>query len=310
MVLCSYQRVVKDNVLVQSGDNDTLTKFQQLSQGIDFTGKSVLDCGCNLGVLGYLALQQGAKSVVGIDTNREYIEQARSVFPEIIFRCERVEDIYGSYDIIIASALLHYIADLDNLFELFSRCAKQVICDIWIHPSQVPIYALTERDIFIPSKPAIYHIVHRYFSKIEEKGIALSPDNTMRCIFHISEPKLKKPEAVLISGPGRVGKTTLARTYFNHKHLMTDTLSASWIMGRAGYSNAIGDHSSLIRGRLVQKYVDFLISELTEQLTTCINRDIVIEGNELGFPDFKVPVIKLLKDLGWQKIVEIHKEHI
>ncbi|MBU2395680.1 MAG: methyltransferase domain-containing protein, partial [Gammaproteobacteria bacterium] len=252
----------------------------------------------------------GAKSVVGIDTNREYIAQARSVFPEITFRCEKAEDIYGSYDIIIASALLHYIADLDNLFEIFSRCAKQVICDIWIHPSQVPIYALTDRNIFIPSKPTIYHIVSKYFSKIEEKGIALSPDNTLRQIFHISEPRPKQPEAVLISGPGRVGKTTLASTYFKHKLLHTDTLSAAWIMGGAGYRNAIADHSSLIRGRLVQKYVDFLISELTVQLTTCINRDIVLEGNELGFSDFKVPVIKLLNSLGWQRIIEINKESL
>jgi len=308
MPICSYQKIIKDGKLVQSGDNDTLTKFQQLSQGIDFTGKSVLDCGCNLGMLGYLALQRGAKSVVGIDTNSEYIAQARSVFPEITFRCEKVEDIYGHYDIIIASALIHYIADLDSLFELFSRCTNQVICDIWIHHSQTPFFALTERDFFIPSKPAIYYIVSKYFSKIDEKGIALSPDNSMRQIFHISEPKPKQPEAVIISGPGRVGKTTLASTYFKHKLLHTDTLSAAWIMGGAGYSNSIGDHSSSIRGKNVQKYIDFLISELTAQLTTYINRDIVLEGNELGFPDFKVPVIKLLNSLGWKNIIEIHKE--
>jgi len=308
-----YQRIVKDGIVIQEGDTDTLTKFAQLTQGIDFTGKTVLDCGCNTGMLGYLTLQQGAKQVTGIDIDRDVIKQARSIFPELTFRCEDAEDVYGYYDIIIASGMLHYIKDLDHLFSLFARCTKQVICDLWICESPDAIFTSTYRNIFIPSIPAFCAIAGRHFSCIQDKGVTISPDSSLRHVFHLSGPKPTLPEAILIYGPGGTGKTTLAQTYFSHKHLMTDNLSAAWrneLTRDANKTFSAAYYANLVRGHYLNEYLDFFISTLHEWLTGCVNRDIVIEGYELSFFDFKLRAADLLRSCGWTSIKEINKESL
>lgn len=298
-----YQRVIKDGVLIQEGSMDTLVKFQQLTKDINFEGKTVLDVGCNVGYLGYLALNQGAKSVVGIDTNRDNINRAKDLFPEITFRCEDVEDIYGSYDIIIASGMLHYISDLDRLFGLFARCSKQVICDLWICESPDAIFTSTHRNIFIPSIPAFCNIARKHFSCIQDKGPTISPDNSLRHVFHLSGPTSTIPECVMISGSGGVGKTTLAQTFFGYKHLMTDNLFNTWRIEATMDANKLFSaayYSNLVRGYYVQEYLDFFINKLSLWLTSCINRDIVLEGYELCFLDFKLRAADLIRNSGWQ----------
>lgn len=308
----NYQRIVKDGILIQEGSIDTLTKFAQLSEGIDFTDKTVLDVGCNTGMLGYLALQTGAKKVDAIDSNLDVINRAKSLFSEINFRCEQAEDIYGNYDIIIASGMLHYIKDLDTLFGYFSRCAKIVLCDVWLHPSQVPIYALTTRGLYIPSMPAFINTVRKHFADIDLKCETISPDDSKRFVFHLSNPTPTKPEAILISGPGGTGKTTLAQTYFNHRHLMTDNLSAAYRISMTRDASVLFSaayYSNLVRGHYLDKYLDFFITTLNQWLTGCLNRDIVLEGYELCFYDFKLKAADLIRNSGWE-IKEIKRESL
>lgn len=303
MEYCNYQKIVKDDVIIQDGMIDTLTKFDHLSQGIDFTGKTVLDVGCNTGMLGYLAYKQGASKVTGIDIDRNVIEQAKGLFPELTFRCEQVEEVYGNYDIIIASGMLHYIKDLDALFSYFARCTKQVLCDIWLHPSQVPIFALTTRGLYIPSMSAFLSITGKHFKTIELKGETISPDDSKRFIFHLSNPTPSTPEALLISGPGGIGKTTLAQTYFSHRHLMTDNISATWrnqITRDANTLFSAAYYANLVRGNYINDYLDFFMKTLNEWLTGCINRDIVLEGYELCFFDFKLKAAELIRGSGWE----------
>lgn len=298
----NYQRIVKDGVVIQEGSIDTEVKFSELAQGIDFTNKTVLDVGCNTGMLGYLALKRGASQVTGIDSDRNTINRARSIFPEISFRCEQAEDVYGNYDIIIASGMLHYISNLDELFGYFARCSKLVICDIWLHPSQVPIFALTSRGIYIPSKPAFFSIVQKHFSTIEEKGPTISPDSSARTVFHLSNPTPSVPEAILISGPGGTGKTTLAQTFFKHKHLMTDNISAAYRISMTRDGNNLFSaayYSGLVRGHYIDKYLLFFLNTLSAWLSGCINRDIVLEGYELCFYDFKLRAADLIRRSGW-----------
>lgn len=184
---------------------DTPTKFQRLTQDALLEHKRVLDVGCNLGMMCFLALEQGA-DVIGIDQNRDYIEQARFLFPDIEFRCLRAEDVFGNYDIIIASSLFHYIRDWDGVLNQFARCSKQVLCDVWLNDSPEPIFTLSHRNIYIPSKSAFYNIAGKYFKCIEEKGEQLSPDISKRYIFHLSQPTPIPVEAVLIRGESATGK--------------------------------------------------------------------------------------------------------
>ncbi len=304
MKLNPYQKIIKDGVLIQPGQIDTPVKFGQLTQGIDLQGKTVLDVGCNLGAMCNIATVNGA-TTRGIDINREYIKQAKSLFPNLIFQCLPVERIYYSYDIIIASAMLHYVENLDNTLKLFSRCAKQVLCDIWLNDSPDTIFTLSHRGIYIPSRSAFLNIAGKYFSIIEEKGLALTPDQSKRYIFHLSDSTAKPPEAILIYGEGGTGKTTLASTHFNHKFLMLDNVYISWNITNRNNTYSVKWNAHQIRGEKLDGYNKFFIDYLNTWLAGTLNLDIVIEGYELIFDSFRNQVVEILEGLGW-KVNLIH----
>lgn len=293
-----YQRIIKDGELIQKGDMDTPVKFAQLMTGIDLTGKRVLDVGCNLGMMCRLSLDAGAVSAKGIDINPEYIEQARGLFPEIQFECETAEGIAGEFDIIIASGMLHYLRDLDVAFRSFARCSKMVVLDIWLNDSPDAVFTLSHRNIFIPSKSAFLHIAGKYFRKIEEKGPALSPDISKRYVFHLLEPCVDKPKAVLVYGEGNTGKTTLATKLFGHVYLGTDHIARSWRYDNREYFMSVAWFSNLARGKYQQEYLDYYFNWFSKWLPTVKNKDIVLEGYDLMFDDLRAGIIAMLD--GWE----------
>lgn len=81
----------------------------------DFRGKKVLDLGCGFGWHCQYAAEKGAVSVVGIDISEKMLEQARqkTKYNQISYQCMAIEDFAfaeQSFDIIISSLALHYIA--------------------------------------------------------------------------------------------------------------------------------------------------------------------------------------------------------
>ena len=295
------QTVIKNGITIK-GTMDTTAKFNLMTEGVDLKGKRVLDVGCNEGMMCQLAAEQGA-NVLGIDINRDVIKQAKENFPHLNFECLSAEKMYGNYDIIIASAVLHYL-DLDKTFAIFSRCVKQVICDIWLHPSEVPIFALTTRGIYIPSMSAFMHIASKYFSTIDLIGPSHSPDDSERFIFHLSNPLPNPPSAVIIYGIGDSGKSTLSRTYFNHSILRTDDIFFAWKEAHIHLMLSISFFSDMLRAKYLSNYLEFCTKEITNWLMPRLNHDIVIEGYDLCYEDYRTNVIDLLKSHNY-KITEI-----
>lgn len=275
---------------------DTALKFKQLVSGIDLKGKKVLDVGCNLGMMCQLATEQGA-TAVGIDIDRGYIKEARTLFPKLVFSCLPADKIYGNFDVIIASAMLHYVVNLPAVLHQFARCAELVVCDVWLSGLEGNNFMLSYRDnIYIPSKEAFIYIAKQFFGKVEERGEAISPDISRRYIFHLSEPSPTSSECVLIYGGGDVGKTSLANTFFNYEHIQTDHIFGKWKTDHMKDMLSVAYFANLARGKYSEEYVDYFVSSLKEQLEKCINRDVVIEGYDLLFWDLRDKVLKLLKD--------------
>ena len=296
------QTVIKENGEVIQGTMDTTAKFHLMTAGIDLKGKTVLDVGCNSGMMCSLAHQAGAL-VKGVDVNRDYVKQAKEYFPSLDFQCEKAEELHGNYDIILASAMLHY-TDIEKVIGQFSRCAKQVICDVWLHPSEVPIFALTTRGIYIPSMSAFLRVANKYFKKVELKGPSPSPDDSNRFIFHLSNPTPIQPEAILIYGLGESGKSTLSRTFFDHLILRTDDIFFVWKEAHIHLMLSVSFFSELIRGEGRVNYLKFCSTEISNWLAYRTNRDVVIEGYDLLFEDYKSKVIELLTSNNW-KVMEI-----
>jgi ribosomal protein L11 methylase PrmA len=105
------------------------------SAGVDYAGKSILDVGCNMGVVAYEISKLGPNSIHGIDILRPHIETARMIFlgspVESRFDClnlgsRRLGQILRSqYDIVMLLAVYHHMQD-----SLGPDKARRVLADI------------------------------------------------------------------------------------------------------------------------------------------------------------------------------------
>lgn len=84
----------------------------------DFTGKDVLDLGCGFGWHCRYAIENGAKSVIGIDLSEKMLEKAKEInhLEGIEYVRKALEDVEypsGKFDIILSSLTFHYIESFD-----------------------------------------------------------------------------------------------------------------------------------------------------------------------------------------------------
>ncbi|SFS57072.1 class I SAM-dependent methyltransferase [Paenibacillus sp. 453mf] len=82
--------------------------------------KSVLDLGCGYGWHCRYAVEQGAKSVLGIDISEKMLERARGLtdHQHIEYRRVAIEDLNvddESFEVVISSLAIHYIGDFESL---------------------------------------------------------------------------------------------------------------------------------------------------------------------------------------------------
>ncbi len=92
-------------------------------------GKAVLDLGCGYGWHSRYAAERGAGSVLGIDSSERMIREARrrSAAGSISYRVcalEEYEYPKDTYDFVLSNLVLHYIADLDSIFQKVFRTLK------------------------------------------------------------------------------------------------------------------------------------------------------------------------------------------
>ncbi len=109
----------------------------------DFAGKNVLDLGCGLGWHAAYAIEHGAAHVTGIDISEKMLEKARQINGRegIEYRREAFEDSEfpeNSFDVVICSLMLHYLASYDEFLEKIHR---------WLKPDGVLAYTV-EHPIF------------------------------------------------------------------------------------------------------------------------------------------------------------------
>ena len=105
-------------------------EWHQLKQLLpDLQGRSVLDLGCGLGWHCRYAKERGATSIIGIDLSERMIEQARTRYPSegISYRvCDLEEYEYPSemFDFVISNLVLHYIKDLNTIYQKVYQTLK------------------------------------------------------------------------------------------------------------------------------------------------------------------------------------------
>jgi len=96
-------------------------KFRALPE-IDWTGKRVIDIGCNSGILNLILEAEGVAKYTGIDVSDDYIEEAKKNFPSVDFQVGDVTNwTWGKYDIALSFSTLHILDDID-----FEKALKNI----------------------------------------------------------------------------------------------------------------------------------------------------------------------------------------
>ena len=93
----------------------------------DFTGKRVLDLGCGYGWHCIYAMEHGAASVTGVDLSEKMLAVAREKthYPEVPYLHHSIEGAEfpaESFEIVLSSLALHYVASFEACLLYTSRC--------------------------------------------------------------------------------------------------------------------------------------------------------------------------------------------
>ena len=94
-----------------------------------FTEKTVLDLGCGFGWHCRYAIEQGAKSVIGIDLSEKMLEKAKEInnLEGIEYIRKALEDVDYStekFDIILSSLTFHYVESFDTMIQNIYKWLK------------------------------------------------------------------------------------------------------------------------------------------------------------------------------------------
>lgn len=93
-------------------------------------GKRLLDLGCGYGWHCIYAMDQGCSSVVGVDISTKMLDmaKARTHFEQVEYRCSAIEDTEftdDSFDVVLSSLTLHYVADFVAVVKKVHNCLKK-----------------------------------------------------------------------------------------------------------------------------------------------------------------------------------------
>jgi len=136
-----YQNVVIEdaagNRLETPGTHPGLSVLPALDQhGFpgDFTGKTVLDIGCNAGLYSFVAKLRGAKSVLGLDHGAHYVAQAlllREILGvDVDFRTSdghELDERAGTFDVVLNTGVIYHLQNPMDFLTRVARVTRQMM---------------------------------------------------------------------------------------------------------------------------------------------------------------------------------------
>lgn len=151
----------------------------------DWKDKSVLDLGCNIGLLGNYVTERGAKDYTGVDRREGYIIEGRGRNPDFKLEIGDLVD-YVDYpcDVLVILAILHHLEDKHVDLLLSSTPAKEMVCEIPCGKEKVDKVQLEDRI-----KLRIIRDKQWYIDRFEKHGwkieqeVVLEQKNEGRVVF-------------------------------------------------------------------------------------------------------------------------------
>lgn len=146
-------------------------------------GKKILDLGCGYGWHCKFAAEQGAVRILGIDISKKMLEKAEreNTSEQIEYRICGIEDYEypnDAWDCVISNLALHYIGDIDRIFQKVHRTLKKD--GVFIFNIEHPVFTagVGQDWIYTAEGAPLYWPVDNYFAAGERKTRFLGCDVT------------------------------------------------------------------------------------------------------------------------------------
>ncbi len=117
-----------------SGERAWPLRWDPIAASVDFTGKRMLELGCNMGLLSNFAKMHGAAETHGVDHDPTIVDAARTVadafqtgstFEQLdLMGSERWEERLSGYDLVTALSVVHWLPDRDRVLRFLARHAE------------------------------------------------------------------------------------------------------------------------------------------------------------------------------------------
>lgn len=109
--------------------NDFVEQPALKSLIVSLEDKIVLDLGCGAGSFAKYCAENGAAEVTAVDISSNMIEKAKKENPheKITYLCTPIEELelqHQTFDLIVSSLAIHYIADYPSLIDMIKRLLK------------------------------------------------------------------------------------------------------------------------------------------------------------------------------------------
>jgi hypothetical protein len=117
------------------GERPWNLRWEAIRQSVSFDGKSVLELGCNLGLLSSFALLHGARSAIGIDRNERIVDAARLVaealgvspeFRRLDLTSPGWEADLPRADVVTALSVVHWLPDPQRVLRFLGIHAEVI----------------------------------------------------------------------------------------------------------------------------------------------------------------------------------------
>ncbi|OPY75357.1 MAG: Ribosomal protein L11 methyltransferase [Syntrophorhabdus sp. PtaU1.Bin058] len=128
--------IIEPGMAFGTGRHESTRIMIRLMKDTDMRGKDVLDLGCGSAILSLYASLRGAKKVTAVDNDEDAIDSAKknaslNNITNIRFTCTGLENIKGSYDIILANLDIRTFANhAQHIVRLLKRDAPLIISGI------------------------------------------------------------------------------------------------------------------------------------------------------------------------------------
>lgn len=134
----------------------------------DMNGKSVLDLGCGYEWHCKYAVQMGALEVLGIDSSKKMIEKAmaKNLDERIKYEVCGIEEYAypkNTYDLVVSNLVLHYIEDLENIYQKVHQTLKGGGCFLFNIEDPTFTAGVNEDWIYDENGKTLYWAIDNYY---------------------------------------------------------------------------------------------------------------------------------------------------